>query len=137
MTETATRRSSRTRARVRVVDEGHPTALRSDELASEEPMETRLVVAGRPRPVAVTMRTPGSDFELAAGFLVGEGILAHGNPPSRISYCVDEAVDADQRFNIVNVEVESLGDADLRVLDRNFYTSSACGVCGKASIDAL
>ncbi|MFN2463711.1 MAG: formate dehydrogenase accessory sulfurtransferase FdhD, partial [Candidatus Dormibacteria bacterium] len=47
------------------------------------------------------------------------------------------AVDADQRFNIVNVEVESLGDADLRVLDRNFYTSSACGVCGKASIDAL
>ena len=137
MTELAARRSSRTRARVRVVEDGRPVALRSDELATEEPMETRLLIEGRPRPVAVTMRTPGADFELAAGFLHGEGIITSADQVARITYCVDADLDHDQRYNIVNVEVRGPLDADLRALDRHFYTNSSCGVCGKASIDAL
>jgi len=134
MTEAAARRSSRTRTRVRVHEEGHPVNLRTDELATEEPMETRLVTDGTPRSVAVTMRTPGADFELAVGFLYGEGIIPGGGGVARVSYCVDPAVDADQRYNIVNVELRGGPAAELRLLDRHFYTSSACGVCGKASI---
>ena len=137
MTELAARRSSRTRARVRVVEEGRAVAVRTDEVATEEPMETRLAVHGQVRSVAVTMRTPGADFELAAGFLHGEGILTTGDQVARITYCVDPEVDADQRYNIVNVEVRGHVDAELRHLDRNSYVNSACGVCGKASIDAL
>ena len=137
MTELAARRSSRTRARVRVVEDGHPVGLRTDELATEEPMETRLVIDGQSRPVAVTMRTPGADFELAAGFLHGEGIITSKAQVARITYCVDADLDRHQRYNIVNVETQGPIEADLRGLDRHFYTNSACGVCGKASIDAL
>jgi FdhD protein len=138
MTELAARRSSRTRATVRVVEEGRPPARRSDSLATEEPMETRLVAGGGPfRSVAVTMRTPGADFELAAGFLFGEGVVHESEDITSISYCVDPEVDADQRYNIVNVAARGSVDRDLRTLERNFYTSSACGVCGKSSIDSL
>ncbi|GAC1583666.1 MAG: formate dehydrogenase accessory sulfurtransferase FdhD [Candidatus Dormibacteria bacterium] len=112
-------------------------ALRTDDLATEEPMETRLLLDGQPRSVAVTMRTPGADFELAVGFLYGEWIISRENQVGRVSYCVDPAVDAEQRYNIVNVEIRGQVTADLRGLDRHFYTSSACGVCGKASIDSL
>lgn len=80
------------------------------------------------------MRTPGNDFELAAGFLFGEGILAGHDEIERISYCVN--TDAEQRYNIVNVTLR--GELpNLRNLERHFYTSSACGVCGKASLEAL
>jgi FdhD protein len=85
----------------------------------------------------VTMRTPGSDFELAAGFLYGEGIVHSPDDIVRISYCVDRDVDAEQRYNIVNVELRGGLDYDLRSLERHFYTTSACGVCGKESLEAL
>jgi len=137
MTEPAARRSSHTRARVRVVEAGRPVALRTDHLATEEPMETRLVIGGHAQSVAVTMRTPGADFELAAGFLFGEGILHSAADVATLSYCVDPDVDLEQRYNIVNVALRAPVAADLRGLERHFYTSSACGVCGKASIDAL
>jgi FdhD protein len=137
MTEAAARRTSRTRVRVHVLDDGSPAAERTDHVATEEPMETRLVADGVSRTIAVTMRTPGADFELAAGFLYGEGVVASGAEVARITYCVDPEVDADQRYNIVNLELRRGASPDLRGLDRHFYTSSACGVCGKASLDAL
>jgi FdhD protein len=130
------RRGSKTKTRVRVF-EGGEVRVRGDALATEEPMEMRLVAGGTKKTVAVTMRTPGSDFELAAGFLYGEGIVHSPNDIVRISYCVDRDVDAEQRYNIVNVELRGGLDYDLRSLERHFYTTSACGVCGKESLEAL
>lgn len=134
------RRGSKTKMRVRVVENGR-MRVRPDSLATEEPMEIRLVSGaargGVRQTVAVTMRTPGNDFELAAGFLYGEGILSSREEIEKISYCVDADLDAEQRYNIVNVELRGDSDYDLRPLERHFYTTSACGVCGKASLDQL
>jgi FdhD protein len=130
------RRGSKTKVRVRVVEEGR-ARVRPDALATEEPMEMRLVSGGARRTVAVTMRTPGADFELAAGFLYGEGVISSPEDIRRISYCVDADVDAEQRYNIVNVELRGGHDYDPRLLERHFYTTSACGVCGKASLEQL
>lgn len=130
------RRGSKAKTRVRVF-EGGKARLRSDVLATEEPMEVRLVSGGDRRTVAVTMRTPGADFELAAGFLHGEGVVSSPEDVARISYCVDPEVDAGQRYNIVNVELRGGLSYDPSPLERHFYTTSACGVCGKASIEQL
>ena len=130
------RRGSKTKTRVRVVEDGR-MRVRPDTLATEEPMEIRLVVGGRRQTVAITMRTPGADFELAAGFLYGEGIVGSPEDIAKISYCVDSEVDAEQRYNIVNVELRGNREYDLRPLERHFYTTSACGVCGKASLEGL
>ena len=101
-----------------------------DRLATEEPLEIRLAWPGVPaRRVAVTMRTPGHDFELAAGWLVHERVLE----PSQISavrYCTDETLDALEQYNVVTVEASS---PPLRVPGAR-DVSSACGVCGKESI---
>jgi FdhD protein len=121
---------------VRVVEDGR-MRVRPDTLATEEPMEIRLVTGGKRQTVAVTMRTPGADFELAAGFLYGEGIVSSRDEIEKISYCVDSDVDAEQRYNIVNVELRGNREYDLRSLERHFYTTSACGVCGKASLEQL
>jgi FdhD protein len=130
------RRASKTRTRVRVVEDGK-MRVRPDTLATEEPMEIRLVTGGRTQTVAVTMRTPGADFELAAGFLYGEGIVKSSDDIAKISYCVDSDLDAAQQYNIVNVELRGGREYDLRPLERHFYTTSACGVCGKASLEQL
>src|SRR6266542_4276196 len=130
------RPGSKTRARVRVVSDGEARG-RGDYLATEEPLEIRLVGGGRTERLAVTMRTPGNDFELAAGFLHGEGIVTAREQVRRISYCTDPELDAAQQYNVVNVELASGALPDLRGLERHFYTSSACGVCGKASLDAI
>lgn len=132
----ATRPGSKTRARVSVVEDGLQRQ-RRDYLATEEPLEIRLVAGGAHQTVAVTMRTPGADFELAAGFLYGEGILSDRAQLRRITYCTDPAVDPEQQYNIVNVELAATTLPDLRGLERHFYTTSACGVCGKASLEAL
>jgi FdhD protein len=100
-------------------------------------MEMRLLAGQTTQTVAVTMRTPGTDFELAAGFLYGEGIVGSPEDVKKISYCVDSDLDAEQRYNIVNVELRGGREFDLRPLERHFYTTSACGVCGKASLDQL
>jgi len=100
-------------------------------------MEIRLLTGGKTQTVAVTMRTPGADFELAAGFLYGEGIVGSSEEILKISYCVDPEVDAEQQYNIVNVELRGNKEYDLRSLERHFYTTSACGVCGKASLEQL
>lgn len=129
------RPASRTPHRVRVVEGGRSTS-RADYLATEEPLEIRLAAAGRRHTVAVTMRTPGADFELVVGFLFSEGIIAGRDDVRRVSYCADDD-DGGQRYNIVNVELAGAALPDLRSLERHFFTNSACGVCGKATLDAL
>jgi FdhD protein len=136
MLKNTSRRTSKTKVRVRVVEDGS-ARVRPDSLATEEPMEIRVISGGKRQTVAVTMRTPGADFELAAGFLYGEGIVSSPEDVKRISYCVDPEVDAEQQYNIVNVELREGRDYDLRTLERHFYTTSACGVCGKASLEQL
>jgi len=121
---------------VRVLEDGRAST-RPDHLATEEPLEIRLVAGGRRHTVAVTMRTPGADFELAVGFLFAEGIVAGRDDVRRITYCADADADVDQRYNIVNVELAGRAAPDLRSLERHFFTTSACGVCGKATLDAL
>jgi FdhD protein len=83
------------------------------------------------------MRTPGADFELVAGFLNNEGVIADSGELRGLSYCVDRDVDAEQRYNIVNVELARSAWPQIDRLERHFLTTSACGVCGKASIESL
>jgi len=128
---------------------------REDLAAAEEPLEVRLRATkassenatlslhGAPlaprgkRSVAVTMRTPGADFELAAGFLYGEGVIRNREEIESIAHCDDLAIDETQRFNIVNVDLRTAVLPDLDTLQRHFHTTSACGVCGKKNIDSL
>ena len=108
-----------------------------DTVVTEEPLEIRLVAGDATRTLAVTMRTPGNDFELAAGFIFSEGIIRSGHDIVQISYCVDPAIDAEQRYNIVNVELRSRAFPDLSQFERHFTMNSACGVCGRANLEAL
>jgi len=127
---------------------------RRDMVATEEPLEIRLAagIVERPdsipvfsrrgqaagqRTVAITMRTPGADLELAAGFLYGEGVIRSREDVLRISHCDDPDLDEDKRFNIVRVDLRSGVLPDLAALERHFYTTSACGVCGKTSLESL
>lgn len=125
---------SKIKSTVWVVDQGKVRS-RSDQLATEEPLEIRLV--SPPKTVAITMRTPGADFELAAGFLYSEGVVKNRGEIERISYCVDPDVEGEQRFNIIKVALKEGLRVDLQPLERHFFTNSACGVCGKASLEAL
>ncbi|MFP5352085.1 MAG: formate dehydrogenase accessory sulfurtransferase FdhD [Actinomycetota bacterium] len=110
---------------------------RRDRLATEEPLELRVSVAGESRVVAVTMRTPGADFELAAGFLFAEGVIERHEQVVGISYCRDTDLPPEQLYNIVIVELDPASRPDLSPLERHFHMTSACGVCGKANLDAL
>jgi FdhD protein len=110
---------------------------RFDRVATEEPLEIRVRAGGETRSVAITMRTPGNDFELAAGFLFCEGVLPGCDALTGISYCIDPAIDAEQRYNIVNVTLGADELPALDTLERHFTTTSACGVCGKSSLEAL
>src|SRR6185369_6896200 len=108
-----------------------------DLLATEEPLEIRLSYGPlndrHQKSISVTMRTPGNDFELALGFLFSEGIIRDQKDVLQIKYCTDFS----RSENIVKVELMTGLDVDLKKLERHFYTSSSCGVCGKASIEAL
>jgi FdhD protein len=107
---------------------------RTDTLAAEEPLEIRVQAPGQDqRSVAVTMRTPGGDFELAVGFLFTEGLIAPADV-SRVAYC-DTLPGEDQQYNIVSITLTRPFDLDL--LKRNFYATSSCGVCGKAALDDI
>ena len=107
---------------------------RADTLATEEPLEIRAQGPGQDASrVAVTMRTPGGDFELAAGFLFTEGLAGAGEV-RRVAYC-DDLDDEEQRYNVVTVTLASPFDAER--LRRNFFATSSCGVCGKASLDDI
>jgi len=126
----AERPGAATRVKVWTLD-GETEVRRRDSLVTEEPLEIRLSAGGRTQTVAVTMRTPGHDFELATGFLHAEGLLP--GVPHQVSYCAD-VERADQKFNVVTVETD--GPA-LEAPVRSGIVSSACGVCGSASLDAL
>ncbi|MGZ4658594.1 MAG: formate dehydrogenase accessory sulfurtransferase FdhD, partial [Blastococcus sp.] len=106
---------------------------RPDTVAAEEPLEIRLDGT----PLAVTMRTPGHDFDLVHGFLATEGVITSPADIAALRYC--DSVDAEGRntYNVVDVDLAPGVEAPDTALDRNFYTSSSCGVCGKASIDAI
>jgi FdhD protein len=107
---------------------------RADRLAGEEPMEIRAGGPGQePTSVAVTMRTPGSDFELAAGFLYTEGLLNGRDEIASVAYC--ELPAEEQAYNVVTVRLARPFDGE--ALRRNFFTSSSCGVCGKAAIEEV
>ena len=132
----ASRPTNKRRTEVITV-EGGTARRRRDTLATEEPLEIRLLAGGARRSLAVTMRTPGADFELAAGFLLAEGVIATRDDIRAIAYCVDAELDEEQRYNVVNVALDAPGLPDLAHLERHFLATSACGVCGRASLAAL
>jgi FdhD protein len=116
---------------LRIRGAAHST--RPDTVAAEEPLEIRL--AGTP--LAVTMRTPGDDFDLVHGFLTTEAVIGSADDVAGLRYCnsVDEA--GRNTYNVVDVDLAPGVPIPDTGLERNFYTSSSCGVCGKASIDAI
>jgi FdhD protein len=121
------------RRRVTRVEVGGARRVREDRLAAEEPLEIRL--GGRP--LAVTMRTPGHDVELAAGFLVSEGVVRQRDDVVTARYCAGATAEEGNTYNVLDVQLAP-GVAVPEVgLERSVYTSSSCGVCGKASIDAV
>jgi len=101
-----------------------------DLVACEEPLEIRLGSKENHRPIAITMRTPGHDIELAVGFLFTEGILKSRED-------IVEAQPCGTGGNTVRIEVSPLASVDWGRLQRHFYSTSSCGVCGKSSLDAL
>jgi FdhD protein len=125
-------RSNVANVRVQAVHDGVRSA-RTDTLAAEEPLEIRVQGpdGGPQHQVAVTMRTPGGDFELAVGFLFTEGLIVSGDV-RRVAYC-DTLPGEDQRYNVVSVTLERPFDTER--LRRNFYATSSCGVCGKAALE--
>ncbi|WP_121714333.1 formate dehydrogenase accessory sulfurtransferase FdhD [Streptomyces sp. E5N91] len=106
---------------------------RPDTLVAEEPLEIRL----NGKPLAITMRTPGDDFALASGFLVSEGVLAEQRDLQNIVYCAGATVDGSNTYNVVDVKTAPGVRIPEITLERNVYTTSSCGLCGKASLDAV
>jgi FdhD protein len=104
-----------------------------DTLAAEEPLEIRV----NGRSLVVTMRTPGADFDLAAGFLVSEGVVRRGQDIAGIRYCAGATADGVNTYNVVDVVLGAGVAPPDPALERNFYTTSSCGLCGKASLDAV
>jgi FdhD protein len=133
MAELAALRRTVTPTRVLSVRDGSRFE-RPDRLATEEPMEIRVQgPTQEPVTVAVTMRTPGNDFELAVGFLTTEGLVAAKSDVVSVVYCDLPA--GEQQFNVVTVRLSGPFDPDS--IKRNFYATSSCGVCGKASLEQV
>ena len=118
--------------------QAHTMQQRRDELVLEEPLELRLqfTMSGHmlTKSVSITMRTPGEDYALAAGFLFTEDIISSADDIEKFDYCVGKET---QEFNILTIRLKEGATFDPEKLVRHFYTTSSCGVCGKASIDAL
>ncbi len=119
---------------------GHETVAEPDHVAVEEPLEIRLGYSGpedrEARSVSITMRTPGHDAELAAGFLYTEGIIDSADQITDIRHLGPQVATTELR-NVIRVELAPAVQVDLERLKRHFYTTSSCGVCGKASLEAL
>ena len=133
----ASRRMAVTR---RSVASSKTAADETDLVTVEEPMEVRLsFVSGgmrREQSISVTMRTPGNDFELAVGFLRGEGVIQGGRDVVDVEHCGPPSPDKGIH-NVVKVELADHVEFDAEALTRHVFTSSSCGVCGKASLDAV
>jgi FdhD protein len=124
---------ARTTERRRVVrlQEQHSTA-RPDSLAAEEPLEIR--IGGEP--LTVTMRTPGHDFDLVAGFLVSEGLVTGPDDLASLRYCAGTDADGLNTYNVIDAVLP--GTAAVPVsLHRNLLTSSACGICGRETVESI
>ncbi|GAA1967152.1 formate dehydrogenase accessory sulfurtransferase FdhD [Nocardioides panacihumi] len=121
------------RRKVTRLEVGGEPRVREDHLAAEEPLEIRL--GGRP--LAVTMRTPGHDVELAAGFLVSEGVVRQRDDVSTARYCAGVTDEGVNTYNVLDIQLAPGVVVPEFGLERSVYTSSSCGVCGKASIDAV
>lgn len=106
---------------------------RPDTLAVEEPMEIRL----DGRPLTVTMRTPGHDFDLAVGFLVSEGVVRATGDVAAARYCAGATEEGVNTYNVVDLDLAPGVARPDSSLERSFYTTSSCGVCGKSSLDAV
>ncbi|ULE31879.1 formate dehydrogenase accessory sulfurtransferase FdhD [Mycobacterium sp. IDR2000157661] len=106
---------------------------RPDTLVVEEPLEIRVNGA----PITVTMRTPGSDIELAHGFLLTEGVITHRDDVRTVRYCKGAGPDQLNTYNVLDVTLAPHVCAPDVDVTRNFYTTSSCGVCGKASLEAV
>ena len=106
---------------------------RVDTLVAEEPLEIRIEGS----PLTVTMRTPGHDFDLAAGFLVSEGVVRRVDDLKVIRYCAGATEGGSNTFNVLDVSLAPHVPAPDISLERNFYTSSSCGLCGKTGLDAV
>ena len=131
---------------VRRVEPGTQGREAADVLAVEEPLEIRLGFPdGMHKAISITMRTPGEDGELAAGFLFTEGIITSPDQIRQIRHCGlkirkgSGTIDRVGALNSNTIRVDLIDgvEIDLKRLDRHFYTSSSCGVCGKSSIEAL
>jgi len=113
-----------------------PAVRRMDTMIGEEPLEIRVGHAGEPRrPLAVTMRTPGDDLDLALGFLLTEGLIAEAGDVLTAQLCAGD--NEPNTYNVVDVTLAPHVPPPDVDPARNFYTTSSCGVCGKASIDAV
>jgi len=112
---------------------GAPREHLQDNLAGEEPLEIRI----DGRSFAVTMRTPGADFDLGAGFLVSEGVITHADELVDVRYCDDLGAVGAARDNIVDLTLRNDVAPPDESVARAFFTTSSCGLCGKASIDAV
>jgi FdhD protein len=107
---------------------------RPETLVVEEPLEIRV----NGSPLTVTMRTPGSDVELAQGFLLTEGVVTHRDDVLTVRYCrVSETADGLNTYNVLDVTLHPEVPPPDTDVTRNFYTTSSCGVCGKSSLEAV
>ena len=114
---------------------GKSSRNRRDAVAVEEPLEIRLTTPqGDEHQVAVTMRTPGDDFDLTVGFLFSEGLIQRRSDVLDLRYCTNVDV---QEYNVMTVQLSEGASFNPTDLTRNFYTTSSCGVCGKASLEAI
>jgi FdhD protein len=112
---------------------GDAPVSRRDSLAGEEPLEIRV----QGRSLAVTMRTPGDDFDLAAGFLVSEGVVSRREELTAMRYCAGAGDDGVNRYNVLDLSLAEGVAAPDDSVARAFFTTSSCGLCGKTSIDAV
>lgn len=112
---------------------GDKSITRPETLAVEEPLEIRV----NGTPVTVTMRTPGADIELAQGFLLTEGVIAKRDNVRTVRYCGGRGADGRNTYNVLDVTLAPGIEPPGLDVTRNFYTTSSCGVCGKASLDAV
>lgn len=126
--------SSIAKVRVQRTDSQAPT---SDSVVVEEPLEIRLKRGEEEDQLGITMRTPGNDLELAAGFLWGEGFLKSPKELVSVKVCGDKSLSPRARANVVIAEVVQNSHEPVRILERRFTITSACGVCGSTSITDL
>jgi len=109
----------------------------SDSVVVEEPLEIRIKRGTSEDQLGITMRTPGADLELAAGFLWGEGFLKSADELISVKVCADKSLSLRQRANVVIAEVKENAQEAVRILERRFTITSACGVCGSTNISDL